>query len=122
MRIAKPECHLHLEIDGDRAIGYLRKAALANHSISHPIPDLMVLDLKLPGLSGFDVLSWTRDQAAFKALPILVLSGSSLPDDQTRASELGASGFIVKESDYGKIAEQVIQFMSKYGLPAGGVS
>jgi DNA-binding response OmpR family regulator len=112
---------LHLEINGVRAIEYLRKAALASHSSSHSIPDVMILDLKLPGLSGFDVLSWTRDQAAFKALPIVVLSGSSLPEDQTRASELGASEFIVKESDYGKIAERVIQFMSKNGLPTPGL-
>jgi CheY-like chemotaxis protein len=118
MRLAKPECQLHLEINGDRAIEYLRKAALANHSISHPIPDVMILDLKLPGFSGFDVLSWTRQQAPFKALPIIVLSGSSLPEDQSRASQLGASEFIVKHSDYGKIAELVIQFMSKNGLPA----
>jgi two-component system response regulator len=118
IKIVKPECQLHLEINGVRAIEYLREAALASHSSSHPIPNVMILDLKLPGLSGFDVLSWTRDQSAYKALPIFVLSGSSLPEDQTRASELGASEFIVKDSDYGKIAGQVIQFMSKNGLPA----
>jgi len=113
---AKLECELHLEINGEKAVEYLSKAGIEGHSSSHPIPHLMVLDLKLPGLSGFEVLSWARGQKALKTLPIVVLSGSSLKEDKSTASALGASDFIVKQSDFDQIVEQVVQFISKNGL------
>jgi two-component system response regulator len=114
---ARPDCELHLEKNGEGAIDYLRKAGVESKSVCHPRPDLMILDLKLPGLSGFEVLSWTRDKADFKSLPIVVLSGSSLAEDQQKASELGASEFIVKHSDYDQIAQQVIHFAANRDLP-----
>jgi CheY-like chemotaxis protein len=110
------ECELHLEKNGEGAVAFLSKAGNNGHAGLHPMPDLMILDLKLPGLSGFEVLSWTRGQAALKSLPIVVLSGSSLKEDKSRASALGASYFIVKHSDYDQIAEQVVQFVAKNGL------
>lgn len=113
---AEPECELHVENDGEGAIEYLLKVGSENKADAHPMPDLMVLDLKLHGLSGFEILSWTRAQSSLKSLPIVILSGSSLIEDQRKASELGASEFIVKHSDYEQIAEQVMGFISKNGL------
>jgi DNA-binding response OmpR family regulator len=115
---AKPECELHLEKNGEGAIDYLGLAQAGGKSSAHGPPDLMILDLKLTGMSGFEVLSWTRDQAAFKTLPIIILSGSSLVEDKTKASKLGASAFIVKQTAYDQIAAEVVQFISKNGLCA----
>jgi len=120
IRKAKPECEFHREIHGEGAIAYLSKAELENKPGSSSIPNLMVLDLKLPGLSGFEVLSWTRAQAAFKTLPVIILSGSPLGEDRRKAFELGASDFIVKHSDYDQIAEQVVRFISQNRPPAPG--
>jgi len=113
---AKLECDLHLEINGEKAVDYLNKAGIEGQTSSHPMPHLLVLDLKFPGWSGLEVLSWTRSQTALKTLPIVVLSGSSLKEDKSRAAALGASDFIVKHSDYDQIAKQVVQFISKNGL------
>ena len=110
-------CEIHLETNGEGAINYLRHASAGNKSNQHVIPELMILDLKLPRLTGFEVLTWTRNQPEFKTLPIIVLSGSSLAEDQTRAAGLGASEFIVKHGDYDSIAQQIIQFISKNALP-----
>ncbi len=107
------DCDLHVEKNGEGAINYLRAAGTEAQSNSHRIPDLMLLDLKLPGLSGFEVLSWIRSQAVFQTLPIIVLSGSSLVEDRKKASGLGASEFIVKHSDYDQIAEKVAELISK---------
>lgn len=106
------DCELHVEKNGEGAINYLRAAAPETQSNSHRVPDLMLLDLKLPGLSGFEVLAWTRSQPAFQSLPIIVLSGSSLAEDKKKASGLGASEFIVKHSDYDQIAEKVAELIS----------
>lgn len=116
MKNAKPDCELHLAQNGEKAIDYLRHAGVEEKSDAHPVPDLMILDLKMPGLSGFEVLSWTRNQAAFKTLPVIVLSGSSLEEDQQRAAKLGATDFIVKHSDYEQIARHVVQFLAGCGL------
>jgi CheY-like chemotaxis protein len=117
---ANPECQLHRVINGEGAIDYLRKAAETGQPNSPPMPDLMVVDLKLPGLSGFDVLAWTRAQTAYQRLPIVVLSGSPLPQDEKKATELGASDFIVKESEYDKIAAKVFGLIAKHSPPAPG--
>jgi two-component system response regulator len=112
---AKLQCELHREINGEHAIDFLSKTGVEGGPGSHPVPDLMILDLKLPGLSGFEVLSWIQARAVFKTLPIIVLSGSSLLVDQQKASALGASAFLVKQSDYDQVVAQVIQFILKNG-------
>jgi DNA-binding response OmpR family regulator len=110
LKSVQPGIALDRMANGERAINFLRKLAEEEKSGALAVPDLMVLDLKLPGLSGFEVLSWTRGQEAFKTLPIVVLSGSSLAQDKRKASELGASYFIVKHSEYDEIVKQILHF------------
>jgi len=110
---ALPECEIHLEKNGEGAIEYLRQAASKGELRPNPKPDLIILDLKLTGMSGFEVLSHIRQQEAHKLLPIIILSGSSLKEDQTKAGELGASEFVVKHSDYDEIARHVARFVAK---------
>ncbi len=112
LRLAHPDFNLHLEKNGEGAIKYLGEVESRQTDDSPPVPDLMLLDLKLPGLSGFDVLSWTRSRETFKALPIVILSGSSLANDRKKADELGASDFIVKNSNYDQIAGHILQFLA----------
>src|SRR5690242_10492052 len=53
-------------------------------------PTLILTDLKLPGMSGFELMRWVREQPEFSDIPMGVLSGSDLPEDKARALELGA--------------------------------
>lgn len=110
----RPDCQLHLENNGEGAIKYLTQVESRATPESHPLPDLLLFDLKLPGLSGFEVLSWARARDAFKNIPILMLSGSSLKEDRTKAAALGASDFLVKNSDYDGTAAYVVQFLEKH--------
>jgi DNA-binding response OmpR family regulator len=59
-------------------------------------PDLIFLDLKMPLLSGFDVLRWVREQHFSPPLRIIVLSGSPHEKDQRLSAELGAAEYLVK--------------------------
>ena len=61
-----------------------------------PLPSLMFLDLKLPYLSGFEVLAWLRAQPAFKESPVIILTSSPEARDQKRALELGAKAYMIK--------------------------
>jgi two-component system response regulator len=57
---------------------------------------VVFLDIKMPKLDGFETLRWIRKQEALKALPVFVLSGSDEPRDVRRATELGATRYVVK--------------------------
>ena len=60
------------------------------------LPDLIFLDLKMPVMSGFEVLEWLQQQTFAPALRVIVLSGSNQQDDRQRAEALGAADYLVK--------------------------
>src|SRR5215831_15461423 len=61
---------------GEEAITYLNGDEIYANRSEFPLPDLMLLDLKMPGLDGFDVLRWVRTQPHFQALRVIVLTSS----------------------------------------------
>ena len=104
-----PGCKVQRLPDGESAVKFLTSIAASNDP--HLNPDLLVLDIKLPGLDGFEVLTWVRQQQCFNQLPILMLSGSVLESDRRRAKELGAAGYIVKSSDYRQVVKAILSFV-----------
>jgi len=93
---AQVPAELYVVRDGQEAIDYLSGAASYSDRKTHPLPDLMLLDLKMPKLNGFDVLSWIRQQPGLKRLPITVLTSSDQPQDINRAYDLGANSYLLK--------------------------
>lgn len=96
---AKLSCEIHLAKNGEEAIAYLSGQAGYVDRGNFPIPALVILDLKLPRKSGFDVLSWVRNQPGLKRLPIVVLTSSREMRDVNRAYDLGTNSYIVKVAD-----------------------
>lgn len=83
--------------DGRAAIDYLESTLDGKN----PIPGLALLDINMPGLSGFDVLSHLRARDEFRELPVVVMiSSSDAKEDKTRAGELGANAFLPKQSGF----------------------
>ncbi len=82
--------------DGEEAISYLNGAGAFADREEYPFPDLVLLDLKLPRLDGFEVLEWIRSNPATMSLPVAVLAGSSFRADIRRALELGANSYAAK--------------------------
>src|SRR5690348_14819481 len=72
-RVCNP---LRIVRGGEEALAYLEKAVERSDTQRFPFPDLVLLDLKMPGLDGFDVLRWIRMQPALRGLPVIVLSAS----------------------------------------------
>ena len=85
--------------DGWEAMNYLAGKAPYNDRSACPLPVLIILDLKLPKYSGFDVLTWLHSKPALATLPVVVLTGSIYPEDRRRATDLGAIGFEIKPVD-----------------------
>jgi CheY-like chemotaxis protein len=84
--------------DGQTGIDYLRGAGRFADREKYPLPYLLLLDLKLPKLSGKEVLSWIREQPEWRTLIVIALSSSSLDKDINDVYQLGANSFLAKPS------------------------
>ena len=93
--------------DGDEVLRYLKAEGEFSDRENHPVPDLLLLDLKMPRMGGLDVLKWMKENPEFKGLPTLVLSGSVMMDDVRQAYNLGASGFFTKPNSFEDLKEVV---------------
>ena len=90
---------------GNEAIAYLSGEGKYSDRRQFPLPDLFLLDLKMPGTNGLDVLAWLRKQPAFHALRVVVLTSSKQIHDVSQAFLLGANLFLVKPTDFQDFVE-----------------
>jgi CheY-like chemotaxis protein len=88
--------HVH---DGQEAVEYLTGKDPYNDRSKFPLPDLLLLDLKMPRMNGFDVLAWLRSQPELNKFPVVVFSSSNREEDVQQALSLGASDFQTKPLD-----------------------
>src|SRR5581483_6820444 len=86
--------------DGDEVISYLNGDGKFCNREEYPLPDLLLLDLKMPRRDGFEVIQWIRSQPGLKGLRIVVLTSSEQIRDVNRAYALGANSFLVKPGDF----------------------
>lgn len=99
--------------DGDDVVDYLGGKAPYENRALYPIPDLMLLDIKLPRRSGFEVLQWLRNQnSGLKRLPVIMLTSSRHSADINRAYDLGANSYLAKPETAAGLQEMATQFRS----------
>src|SRR5215471_4057055 len=84
---------LEAATDGEKAIEMLSNGG------SESAPACVLLDIKLPTISGLDVLTWIRKQPNLKRLPVIMFTSSLLPEDINQAYDLGANSYLIKPSD-----------------------
>ena len=87
---------LHVVEDGQEAVDYLAGTGRFADRERYPLPAVVFLDLKLPYLSGHDVLAWIRRQKEFESLVVIVLTSSNEASDLSRCYALGANSYLVK--------------------------
>ena len=90
---------------GEEALALLNEEPVNGN----PRPDLIVLDLKLPGLDGFDVLKRIKTHEELKTIPVLIVTSSALEEDIHRAMNLQADLYLSKPFDLEGYAELVIE-------------
>ena len=111
-RRAHPGLEVHIAGDGREGIAYLAGSPPFQDRGSHPVPDLIILDLSMPEVDGFDVLEWIREQRDPVQAPVVVLTSSMNPDDEVRALDLGARAVHRKPTDLdvlGKIVREIVE-------------
>jgi CheY-like chemotaxis protein len=104
---------LYVVHDGQAAIDYLSGTGQYIDRNLFPLPDLIMLDLKMPRVGGFEVLKWIRGDGPARLIPIVILSSSALADDVNRAYELGANSYMVKPTT-AEALERLIQTISDF--------
>jgi CheY-like chemotaxis protein len=91
---------LHVVRDGDEAIAYLKGVGEYSNRAEYPLPSLLLLDLKMPRIDGFEVLQWIRSEPNLRPLRVIVLTSSGQMQDVNEAYHLGANSFLVKPQDF----------------------
>jgi len=96
--------------DGQSALARLRSCGGAGDSVAAGErlslrPDLMLIDVNLPGLNGFEVVVAIRGEPALQTLPVVLLSTSSLDTDVQRAYRCGANSYITKPASFDTLRE-----------------
>ncbi len=84
--------------DGQEALEYLNGQPPYADRLAHPLPGLLLLDLKMPRLSGFEVLAWLAQRPDLRQIPAVILSSSSYEEDIQKALQLGAREYYIKPS------------------------
>ena len=104
MRLSEVPNVIRVARDGVEAV-----EALHGSSAGHPLPDLVLLDLKLPRMSGLEVLTRIRTNPATRTLPVVVLTSSDEERDIVESYNLGANSYIRKPVDFDEFVEVVHQ-------------
>lgn len=97
---------IHLVSDGEAMLEFIS-------NVRKPLPDLILMDLKLPKLDGFDLLQEIRNNPRTKLIPVIILTSSARQQDLKRCYELGCNSYIVKPMNFNDFKE-IIFYVYKY--------
>ena len=97
--------------DGAEALEYLQTLTVPVAAFRPQLPDVIILDLKMPRVSGLELLQWIRSQIHFRDIPVLVLTGSTLPEDRELCRCYGADEILHKTADHSDLTSKLVHFL-----------
>lgn len=104
--------------DGAEAIEYLEQK---KQEEKRRLPDLILLDLKLPKKDGHEVLQYIKQDPVLHSIPVVILSTSDAESDRTRAYELYANSYLVKPLELGSfkdLTDEIVRYWGVWNIPA----
>ncbi len=105
---------LQVVTDGQEAISYLSGEGKYQDREAYPLPSLIVMDIKMPRKTGFEVLEWVkRNERPLRRIPIVIVSSSDTPSDINHAYELGANAYMVKPMNF-RAVEHLFESITHY--------
>jgi CheY-like chemotaxis protein len=113
-KLARIRNPLQVVTDGLEAMNYLSGNDKYADRKTYPLPKLIVMDIKMPRKTGFEVLEWVKGNGRpLRRIPIIIVSSSDNPADINRAYELGANAYMVKPMDF-KAVEHLFESITHY--------
>jgi CheY-like chemotaxis protein len=113
LRKSKVLCTAARAATSQEAIAYLDGWGKYSDRLDYPFPDVLILDLKMIGMDGFQVLKHVRSNPVYHLLPVIMFTNSSLDQDIQKAFELGANSYFVKPaalSDMNTLLEVLLSY------------
>ncbi|HZQ46081.1 MAG TPA: response regulator [Verrucomicrobiae bacterium] len=107
VRSAQLSFNVQVVNDPENASAYLAGQGIYADRKCFPLPELVLLDLKMPRMHGLEVLAWIRSQPVLKRLVVIVLTASNQGSEVNRAYELGANSYLVKPVELEALVEMV---------------
>jgi CheY-like chemotaxis protein len=109
--------------DGEAALDYLHRRGAFAAAAQTPLPDVVLLDLRLPKVDGLQVLKEIKSSEALRRIPVVVLTTSESEMDLVRAYDLAANAYVVKPVDFYKFVAMMHDigvFWLAWNRPASG--
>jgi len=106
---------VHVQMDGDSALSFLFGRGEFADRTRFPLPDLILLDLKMPGTDGFEVLRQVKAAPVLKRIPVIVLTSSREDGDRIMSYDIGANSYLVKPVKFADFVN-VVQTIDDYWL------
>ena len=113
-RRALPGLDVRVAGDGREGIAYLAGTPPFQDRRSHPVPNLIILDLLMPEVDGFAVLEWMGQQRVTAQVPVVVLTSSENPEHEGRAMTLGARAFHRKPAELEALGDVVRDIVEEW--------
>lgn len=101
--------------NGQEALGYLSGLGQYSDRSKYPLPALVLLDLDLPEMTGFELLQWKRSQPNIRRIPVVILTIDSASSTVNAAYDLGANSYLVKPGNPDEVM-RVVKIIQEYWL------
>jgi CheY-like chemotaxis protein len=112
------ELVVHFVNDGTEAVAWLAGKGVYADRNAYPLPDLLLVDLRMPRMDGFELMRWVRTRPELAHLPIVIHSDSLVHDVQHICKGLGAIHYISKDPRCTALKEFVRTYITAHGLRA----
>ena len=107
---------LQVVTDGAEAINYLHGEGKYADRQLYPLPRLVVMDIKMPRKTGFEVLEWIKSDCVLKRIPVVIVSSSDQTSDINKAYELGANAYMIKPVNFKSVEKSIPIHHSLLGI------
>ena len=95
--------------DGQEAVDYVSHVGDFQDATAYPLPSIVLLDVRMPRLDGFEVLAYLKGTAALMKIPVIMLTSTDNQKEIDRAYELGANGYVVKPVGVESFIDRVVK-------------
>ena len=109
------EHRLHVATSGREGLDYVFGAGKFADRVAYPLPSLILLDLKMSGIDGLEVLQRVKGSRPYRRIPVVILTSSREPGDLAFCYDHGANSYLVKPVSFNAF-ERLMQQMAAYWL------